>query len=281
MITRRGLGAGLIGAVGLAGRALAVEQDLGAIERLHGRRLGAFAVDTGSGRTLAYRADERFLMNSSFKALLAGCVLSRVDAGQESLARTVRYGAGDMLPNSPVTQAHLAVGAMSVGALCEAVVEVSDNASSTLLMRSVGGPAELTRFYRKLGDDVTRTDRYELASGVWNGTEDTTTPRAVVGLVRRLLLGDALTPSSRAMLEGWMVASKPGLHRLRASMPAGWRVGDKTGTGGTQLCDYAIVRPPGRAPLLVSAFYESPTVDFDGQEAVLREVGAAFVRWAG
>jgi beta-lactamase class A len=103
---------------------------------------------------------------------------------------------------------------MSIGALCQAIVEVSDNTAAILLMRSAGGPTALTQFVRSLGDTVTRSDRYEPESNKYSGVLDTTSPRAITRVVSRILLGDVLSPRSRAQLENWMIACKPGLNRL-------------------------------------------------------------------
>ena len=280
LLSRRDIAAG-IGALTIA-PAIAAANPVAPIERRHGGRLGVFALDTGSGRSLAHRADERFVLCSSFKALLAAQVLARADAGQESLSRMIAYGEKDLMFVSPLTKAHAGEGALPVKTLCQAIVEVSDNTAATLLMRSVGGPAAITRFIRSLGDTVTRLDRYEPELNLYSGELDTTTPRAILVSARAILLGDALKPASRALLEGWMIASTTGGKRLRAAFPTDWIAGDKTGTSAAQESnDFAIVRPPGRAPLLVSAYYDAPKLDLDAREAVLREVGAAFVQWAG
>jgi beta-lactamase class A len=261
--------------------AAAAASPIADIERRHGGRLGVYAVDTGSGRTLAYRADERFLMCSTFKGLLAGLVLIRVDAGKEDLARMVPYSEKDLIFTSPITKANVGQGAMSVEALCQAIVEVSDNTAAVLLMRSVGGPAGLTQFVRGLGDVTTRSDRYEPASNEYSGVLDTTTPRAIAGSAQKILLGDVLSPKSRDQLEAWMIACKPGLKRIRAALPADWIAGDRPGTSlDEETNDYAIVRPPGRSPLIVAAYYDASKVNVDARETVLHEVGSAFVKWA-
>ncbi|MEW6340966.1 MAG: class A beta-lactamase [Paraburkholderia sp.] len=281
--TRRSLILGLPLLLGMsaAGPLFASESPLADIERRYGGRLGVFALDTGSGRTLSYRADERFLMCSTFKGLLAAQILARVDAGKENLARLVRYTEKDLIFTSPVTKANVALGAMPVGALCQAIVEVSDNTAAILLMRSAGGPAGLTRFIRGLGDTVTRSDRYEPESNKYSGSLDTTSPKAIATLANRILLGDVLSPTSRAQLETWMVAARPGLNRIRAALPADWQAADRPGTSvEEETNDYALVRPPGRAPLLIAAYYDAPGVSMDAREAVLREAGAAFVNWA-
>jgi beta-lactamase class A len=282
-ITRRRLALGLpflLGS-GVTTPLYAATNPINNIERRHGGRLGVFAIDTGSGRTLAYRADERFLMCSTFKGLLAAQVLTRVDAGKENLDRLVHYTEKDLIFTSPVTKANVAQGAMSVRAMCQAIVEVSDNTAATLLMRDAGGPPALTQFVRSLGDTVTRSDRYEPDSNQYSGARDTTTPKAITKSVGKILLGNVLSAQSRQQLESWMIDCEPGLDRIRAALPTDWVAADRPGTSvEEETNDYAIVRPPRRAPLLVAAYYDAPYVDMDGREAVLREVGAAFVDWA-
>lgn len=270
----------LLGTGAMTGPASAAESPFADIERRNGGRLGVFAIDTGSGRTLAHRADERFLMCSTFKGLLAAQILARIDAGQEQPDRQVRYTRKDLIFTSPVTEANVARGAMTVSALCQAAVEVSDNTAAILLMRSVGGPEGLTQFVRGLGDTVTRSDRYEPASNQYDGALDTTTPRAIVQSVTRILLGNVLSVRSRRQLEDWMVASTPGRERIRAALPVGWRAGDRPGTSvERETNDYAIVRPPGRAPLVVAAYFDAPGRDMARREDVLHDAGVEFVKW--
>ncbi len=278
-LTRRALVAGVSASVAVvAAPARAVTEDaIAAIERKRGGRLGVFVLDTGSGRTLAHRADERFPLQSTFKGVLAALVLSRVDAGVDGLERWVPYGARDLLPVSPITSAHLAQGRMTVGGLCQAILERSDNAAANLLLARVGGPAALTAYARRLGDGVTRFDSYELVRN--SLTTDCTTPSAIAGLAQTVVLGPALKPASRALLVGWMTANVPGRTRLRAGFP-GWTACDRTGTSDGVCNDYAVAWPPGRAPLVMAAYYHAPGLELEPQEAALHEVGAAVVAWA-
>jgi beta-lactamase class A len=96
-------------------------------------------------------------------------VLTRIEAGEEQPDRMVPYTAKDLIFTSPVTKANVAKGGMSVRALCQAILEVSDNTAAILLMRSIGGPAGLTQFVRGLGDKATRFDRYEPQSNDYSG----------------------------------------------------------------------------------------------------------------
>ena len=257
-------------------------EPIAGIERRRGGRLGVFALDTGSGAVLAHRADERFLLCSTFKGVLAGLVLSRVDAGRDDLARLVPYGVRDLVAHSLVTEAHVSEGALPVGVLCAAILSVSDNAAANLLLAQVGGPAALTAFARgELGDRATRFDRFEPDAGRRSGALDTTTPRAIAGAARALLLGGVLRPASRARLEAWMAACEPGRTRLRAAFPKAWVAVDRTGTGDGACNDYAVVRRPGRGALVVAAYHDAPGMEMAAQEAVLRDVGAAVAAWAG
>ena len=249
------------------------------IERSHGGRLGVFALNTGTGATLAHRPDERFLLASTFKGPLAACVLARIDAGQDAPGTALHFAAKDLLPNSPIGTAHAASGTLTLEDACQAILERSDNTAANLLLAHTGGPAALTAYVRTLGDTTTNFNRYELIGG-WSGTKDTTTPRAIAGLARTMLLGAALKPGSRNKLELWMAGNIPGRTRLRAAFPRDWHTADRTGTADGVCNDFALVRPPGRAPLLVAAYFEAADMPLEQQEAVLREVGSAVGAWS-
>lgn len=226
------------------------------IERGAGGRLGV-AVLQADGTVEGHRLDERFPMCSTFKWLAAAYVLHRVDAGQERLDRRIAYGADVLLPHSPHTAPHVGRG-MTLGELCEATITVSDNAAANLILRTYGGPEALTAYARSLGDPVTRLDRFEmeLNEARPGDPRDTTSPRAMAGLLRKTLLGDALSPASRAQLARWLEATSTNGKRLRADLPAGWRMGSKTGTGARGTTnDVGIFWPPGeRAPIVVAAY---------------------------
>jgi beta-lactamase class A len=254
----------------------AVDAEIAALKRRHGGRLGVAALDTGSGRSIAHRADERFALCSTFKLLMAAAVLHRVDAGLEHLARQISYDKADLLPHSPITTAHLAEGRMTVEALCEAAVTQSDNGAANLLLAVLGGPAVVTRYAVSLGDSVTRLDRTEPSlNDVPPGeVRDTTTPAAMLRDLQEFFLTKALSNESRARLTRWAKGCRTGLKRLRAGLPADWVVGDKTGSGfRNETNDIAIAWPPGRAPILIAAYYAGSKEAGDAREGVLAEIG--------
>jgi beta-lactamase class A len=247
---------------------------LRAIERGGGGQLGVHIFDTATGAEFGHRADERFLMCSTFKLLAAACVLKRAELGQESLARRIVVKKSDLLPHSPVTAKRVGGTGMTLAELCHATITTSDNAAGNLILAADGGPAAVTAFVRTLGDAVTRLDRYEPALNDHDGDLDTTSPRAMVHSLRQLLLGDALSPASRDQLQQWMRATVTGGARLKAGLPAGWEIGDKTGTGDDTSADIAVVWPPGRAPLLVAAYLSRSAASSAVRDAALAQVGA-------
>jgi beta-lactamase class A len=181
-------------ALGSAGAADSASQRLSQLETQLGGRLGVAALDTGSGRKITLRADERFPMCSTFKVLAVSAVLHRIDQQQDQLSRFVPYSKADLLEYDPVTTAHVDKGGMTLGALCAAALQESDNTAANLLLKSIQGPKGLTDYVRSLGDNKTRLDRFEpdLNSATEGDERDTTTPAAMLEDLRSLLLDDAL-----------------------------------------------------------------------------------------
>ncbi|MBV9140924.1 MAG: class A beta-lactamase [Pseudonocardiales bacterium] len=230
--------------------------ELSRLETGYAGRIGVYGLDTGSGAELGYRAQERFAMCSTFKMLAVAAILQRHRSDSGLLDRLVRYDRSSVIANSPVAAEHVAEG-LTVSALCEAAITYSDNTAANELLRILGGPGAVTAFARTLGDGVTRLDRWEPEmSMVPPGDQrDTSTPAMMAVDLRALTLANALDPARRDQLTTWLLANTTGATRIRAGLPASWRVGDKTGTGfRTELNDLAIVWPPRRAPLIISIY---------------------------
>jgi beta-lactamase class A len=245
------------------------------MEQRTGTRIGVAALDTGSGKHFDYRSEERFPMCSTFKFLAAAAVLKRADGGQEKLDLFVLYEPKDILEYAPVTKAHLKDGGMTLGALCAAAIEQSDNTAGNLLLDTIGGPVALTNFARSIGDEMTRLDRKEpeLNSAIPGDERDTTTPAAMCADVQRLVLGNVLSESSRHQLEDWLRHNETGALMIRAGVPKTWRVGDKTGRGANGATnDIAIIRPPDRAPILLAIYSVGSTASANARSAAIAEV---------
>lgn len=251
------------------------------IEKRTGGRLGAYILDPTRGTGFGWRENERFAHCSSFKLSLAAMLLAKADAGEIDLNEVLHWTKDDMLSVSPVTAANIDKG-LSFKELAHATLVTSDNTAANVLLRHFGSPPELTRFWRSLGDKTSRLDRFEPELNVTPpDTElDTTTPAAMAATVAALVHGNALKPASRAVLKAWMTEVKTGTDRLRAGFPATWASGNKTGTGigdtKHTYVDLAFGGPAGRAPLIVTAYFE-PAKLVDPMDpaatAALAEVG--------
>ena len=253
------------------------EMALAALEHKNGGRLGVSILDTGTGRHVGRRGDERFLLCSTFKLLAVAAVLARVDQGVEKLDRYVMFDKTVLLEYAPVTSHHVGTPGMTIAALCQAAITLSDNTAANLLLSSIGGPNQVTTFVRGLGDQVTRLDRTEpeLNRGSPGDLRDTTTPHAMLATMHKLLLGNTLSASSRAHLLAWLRDCRTGAAKLHAGLPADWEIGDKTGSGSHgETNDVAIVWPPERKPLLVTVYYAGSNADAAGRNAVLAGVGS-------
>jgi len=297
MVARRdiliGLGGAAIGAAvaplawsrGMADRrGAALGAEIARIERGIGGRLGISLHDTQDGYRFAHRGRERFPMCSTFKFIVAAAILQRVDQGRERLDRRIPIRASDLVEHAPVTEKHVGSRGMTVGELCEATMTQSDNPAANLLVTALGGLPAFGRFTAALGDRRTRLDRMEpkLNESRPGDPRDTTTPDAMRGNLERLLQGNMLTEQSRTILTGWMIANTTGATRLRAGLPQGWRVGDKTGAGANgSNNDIAILWPPARRPIFVTSYLTETKASFEAGSAAQAAVGRAIAAALG
>ena len=248
--------------------------DLASLEARHGGRLGFAVRNTATGQTLAWRGDERFVYCSTFKMYLAAATLLRVQEGEERLDRAIPVTAADMINHAPVTEP--AVGqSLTIEALMKGTVEVSDNPAANILIRELGGLAEMQAFYRSLGDMRTRVDRLEPEMNRLDGDKDTIAPAQSALTIETLFVapGSPLTQASRDLLLGWMTTTPTGPGRIKAGVPAGWRVAHKTGTGGYgPTNDIGLIYPPGAPPVIVAAYFHATETSTDAQrEAVIAD----------
>jgi beta-lactamase class A len=245
------------------------------LESKSGGRLGVCVLDTKTGRRIDHRGDERFPMCSTFKVLASAAILKSAGPKLDLLEQRIRFAQSDIVEYSPVTSKHVGDG-MTLREICEAAITRSDNTAGNLLLKNIGGPEGLTRFARSLGDEVTRLDRIEpeLNEAAPGDVRDTTTPNAMAANFRSLLVGEVLPPAARDQLASWLIANKTGDSRLRAGMPQGWRVGDKTGSGerGTAN-DVAIAWPPEHAPVIIAVYLTGATLDANGRNEIIAAVG--------
>ncbi len=265
-------------ACGLLASSSAVAQDaesrlaqtIAQIEQTLDARVGLHIHDSATGWTVSHRPNERFLMASTFKAMLCGAVLSRVDKGTLALDEQLEITDQDILEYAPITESEIGK-TMSLGELCFAALDMSDNTATNLLIDRLGGPHKVTAFLRAIGDPVSRLDRREpdLNTFTPGDPRDTTTPAAMASTLENMLAGDALSPQSRAQLVKWMSAGGVTGALIRASTPKGWQVADKSGSGAYNRNIVAMVTPPDQPPYVITMFLSDTDADFATRNAAV------------
>ncbi|EPD96442.1 hypothetical protein HMPREF1486_01041 [Streptomyces sp. HPH0547] len=242
------------------------------IEQKFDARIGVQAVDTGTGRQVAYHADERFAYASTHKAFTVAAVLDKYSVdGLDK--KKIAVKASDPVGHAPVTEANVGKK-LTLRELCEAAVRQSDNGADNLLVRDLGGPKKLEAFLEGLGDHVTEVSRYEpdLTEATPGDTRDTTTPRAFTKDLRAVILEKGLGKQERKLLDSWMLNSPTGTKLIRAGVPDDWKVSDKSGAGRyASRSDIAVVRPPGKAPIVVSVMSKRTEEDASYDDRLVSE----------
>lgn len=263
------------------GRATTAQNEIAELEAEHSARVGVYAIDTGTGKQIAYRADERFGYASTYKALAAAAVLADPPAG--GLDAPVAFTADQLVTYSPITEQHIA-GGMTLRELADAAVRFSDNTAGNLLLEALGGPAGFQSALRELGDEVTVAARVEPALNALTpgATADTSTPRALAGDLRAYALGSALPADARAQLKTWLVGNTTGDALVRSVAESGWTVGDKTGSAdhGTRNDIAVIWRETGK-PIVIAVLTDHTVADADTDDALVAAAAGAALRGLG
>ncbi|ACU37829.1 class A beta-lactamase [Actinosynnema mirum] len=256
-----------------------------ALEQRFDARLGVYALDTGSGRVVAHRADERFAYASTFKALAFGALLA--ERSVADLDERITFTGEELVTYSPITEGKVDTG-MTLREVADAAVRHSDNTAGNLLLRELGGdaglaggPAAFERALRAIGDTTTSPARVEteLNEAVPGDPRDTSTPEALAADLRRYAVdADVLADDRRELLVSTMRANTTGDEAIRAGVPRGWVVADKTGSaryGGRN--DIAVLWPPDRAPIVLAVLSGKATADAEHDDALLAEATRAVV----
>jgi len=208
-----------------------LEQRLAVLATENPGEYGIAALDLETGATVSFNGDRPFPMASTMKVAVAAAFLSQVDAGQRRL--------DDM------------IGGTRAATLLEAMLIHSNNRATDMLFAALGGPAVVDgwlRAHRLTGIRIDRTiaqllsDRRDLRD-----IRDSSTPTAMLGLLRLIDSGDALSPASRALLLDMMRRCATGSNRIRGLLPPGAVVEHKTGTLSGYTGDIGfLTRPDGR-----------------------------------
>jgi beta-lactamase class A len=251
----------------------AAQARLAALETASGGRLGVFAINSGDGTVISHRGDERFPLCSTFKLVASAAILAQQMREPDLLSQRIKYTPVELVTYSPITEKHIADG-MTVAELCAAAIQYSDNTAGNMLIKILGGPPAVTSFARSIGDSAFRLDRWEteLNTAIPGDARDTTTPAAMAATVQKLVLGNTLGLPQREQLQAWLRGNTTGATRIRAGVPAGWIVGDKTGGGDYGANnDVGVLWPPGKPPIVLALYMTQREKEAKPKNEVLAE----------
>ncbi|MDA2440917.1 MULTISPECIES: class A beta-lactamase BlaIII [Bacillus cereus group] len=222
------------------------------LEKEYDAKLGIYALDTGTNQTVSYRSDDRFAFASTSKSLAAGVLLRQNSI--EALDERITYTREDLSNYNPITEKHVDTG-MTLKELADASVRYSDSTAHNLILKKLGGPSVFEKILREIGDTVTNSKRFEPELNEVNPgeTHDTSTPKAIAKTLQSFTLGTVLPSEKRELLVDWMKRNTTGDKLIRAGVPKGWEVADKTGAGsyGTRN-DIAVIWPPNKKPIVLA-----------------------------
>ena len=199
---------------------------------------GIAALDLRTGELVGVRMDEPFPMASTVKIAIAANYLAQIEHGRRSL---------DTLIAGKPASTHL-----------EAMMIRSDNYATDLLLRDLGGPRTIQAWLAQRGVEGVRVDRSiaQLLSDRRDlyDRRDSSTPAAMVNLLRRLDDGELLQPSSRQYLLALMARCATGKNRIRGLLPSNTPVEHKTGTLSGLTADVGFITLPGGRRVAVAFF---------------------------
>ncbi|WP_312412925.1 class A beta-lactamase [Pseudescherichia sp.] len=248
--------------------------------RLPGK-IGMAIVNAEGQPIFGYRQNERFPLTSTFKVLACAALLDRLHKTSGSLDETVTIKPDELLSYSPITKNYVAPATITLQTLCAAAVSYSDNTAGNSILTYLGGPEAVTRFMRESGDTITRLDRTEptLNEATPGDERDTSTPESMAAGVHKLLATPLLTPSHRTVLEGWMREDKVADNLLRAALPKGWTIADKTGAGGYgSRAIIAAVYPTGEKPVYMAIYITQTNAEMKVSDGVIKKIGERVFR---
>lgn len=255
-------------------------------------RVGASILVLETGEAVSFNGDQKFPMQSVYKFPIGMTVLSQVDKGALKLDEKVRIERSDLVPakaHSPIRDKHPQGGVeLSVRELLRYMIVESDGTACDVLLRVLGGADRVNAYLHDLGvaGIIIATTEKEMAESEDVQYRNSSTPDAMVGLLRAFYEGRGLSTASRTQLLQWMTETGTGPHRIKGQLPAGTVVAHKTGTSNTvdgltrATNDVGIITLPSGQHLILAVFVSDSKAQEDVREGVIARIARAAYDWA-
>ncbi len=233
-----------------------IQEKLNKLESSFDGKIGIYAIDTSNNKILDYRANERFPIQSTMKVIGVAALLKlSEDKDKNFLQENINYTKDDLVYWCPVTKNYISSG-MTLESLAEAAVTYSDNTAINVIMKKFGGPKFATSFAHLIGNKSFNVIHYD---GYMNSNpkivDDTSTPKDMAISIQKLTLEDALAKPQQQKLITWMRNTVTSYKTIKAGVPLGWAVADKTGSGDYGVRnDIGIMWSPSCKPIVLAIY---------------------------
>lgn len=249
------------------------------IEREHHLKIGVYALDTNNGRVIAYHANDRFPFQSTCKFIGVSALLA---SNKPLLDKKILISPQDLLFWHPISGRYVNQY-VTLKTLAEGAISYSDNTAINSIIHNLGGLKAINQFAHSIGNSSFVMNHYEIKlNSNPNKEADTSTPKDMALSIKKILLGTVLNEPNKALLLEWMRFNTTGYNRIRAGVPLGWSVADKTGSGSYGIAnDIGIAWSPACKPIVLSIFTVSNQSDSKpNDEAVAQITKATFEEFA-
>lgn len=291
-----------------------LETRLSEIAAASGGTLGVRVVHLETGASAGLNAAAPFPMASVYKLPVAVVVLARVDAGELALEREVEVLPGEQRRTASRIDPFPPGTKVSIGTLLDDMLTASGNTACDVLLRVLGGPRAVDAWLAAHGFpgiDVSLTELQMAAvsAGVADRVKDgacdhacldalvakeprarraaaekafeadsrnTASPDDLARLLVALGKTELLSPASTVRLLDAMRRCETGDRRIRALLPKGARVFDKTGTIGRSVNDVGLVSlGGGKGTLAVAVLLKGSEKPYEERERTIAKVAKA------
>lgn len=247
-----------------------VQKKLATLEASFGGKIGVYAINTGNNEVIEHRGSELFPVQSTMKLIAVSALLKQSVSNKNLLQEKIHYTKKDLIYWHPITGKYLASG-LTLVVLAEAAMSYSDNPAANLIIKKLGGPESVTDFARSIGNNSFHVSHYEgdLNSNP-NTNADNATPKDMAISLQKLTLGNILAQPQKTWLVTWMINNTTGNNRIRAGVPIGFTVADKTGSGDYGIAnDIGVIWSSQCKPIVLAIYTLQSTQDAKKHEDIV------------
>jgi beta-lactamase class A len=248
--------------------------------------VGVSIADNRGKEILSINGDKHFPFQSVFKFHIGLFMLSEIDKGKFSLEQKVEIQKKDLLPDlwSPLREENPDGGSFPISKLIEYSVSLSDNVTCDALLRLLGGPKSVEKYFKKnkFKDISIKLNEEELQKNWDLMFQNWTTPKASNKVLQAFFDNkkSLLSKSSHDFIWKTMRETSTGVNRLKGQLPENTVVAHKTGSSGTNkqtgitaaVNDIGIVFLPNGEHFFISVFVTDSKEDDDTNEKIIADI---------